>query len=1116
MCLFYQFRSTPPIILIIKKITIPKMCKYLTLIAATGLALFTVTDSYAQTQTPDTLYKNFISPPASAKPRVWWHWMNGNISKEGIYKDLNWMNRAGIGGFQHFDAAMTTPQRVKKRLVFMTPDWQDAFKYATRLADSLKLEMSIAGSPGWSQSGGPWVPPKDGMKKIVWSETFVQGGKAVNLQLPKPPGVTGPFQNIPYVRIEGLENPTNLPTPQYAQDIAVIAYKLPDDDIPMHILKPVVTASGGNFTLTQLTDGDVATTGILSSNADNGNAWIQFAFEKACTIKALTLACKGSNEPALEMSNDGITFQLVCKLPTSGTQKTENVPATIAKYFRVTFKGLPAKKGEGGGTPIAELVLHTVARVNKFEEKAAFSVVSAAYEKVSPDAVDAINSAGVIDLTNKLDAEGRLRWTAPAGNWNVIRFGYSLLGKTNHPATTEGTGLEVDKLDSVAISHYFRTYLDKYKNAAGGLMGDKGGLKYLVTDSWEAGPQNWTPDMIRQFQKRRGYSMIPWMPVITGHIVKSAEASENFLWDLRKTLTEMLVEYHYDQLSDILKEYDMKRYSESHEFMRALLADGMDVKRRADIPMSALWMPSPMPFGGIYCHQIDVRESASVAHIYGQNLVAAESMTTIGSPGNGYNYDPQGLKPTADFELANGLNRFVIHTSAHQPTDDKPGITLGPCGQWFTRNETWAEQAKAWTTYLSRSAYMLQQGKFVADIVYYYGEDDNLTSLFANKLPDIPEGYNYDFINPYALINLLSVKNGNLITPSGMSYRVLVLDDNARRMSLPVLRKLHELVKNGATITGVVPESSPSLTDDQAEFKKLVNEIWHTGNSKIFTNKKLYDVLNELTIAPDFSYAKPSGTTRLLYVHRKLNDGDVYWVNNREDIAADITATFRITGKVPQLWHPESGQIEPVSYTIVNGVTKVDLHLQPSDAVFVIFKGDATEKTVKLKAKAQNTLATLGENWKISFQQDRGAPASINVSNLTSWTESVNKGVKYFSGTATYSKSVSVPAGWLKRNTETWLDLGDVKNLAEVVINGKSAGIIWKKPFRADVSSLLKPGKNIVEVKVTNLWVNRIIGDTQPGTAKRYTYATWDFYNAASPLLPSGLLGPVKIVAINK
>jgi hypothetical protein len=1082
------------------------MNRYFTSITVLLFTLCVVTS--AKSQGIDSIRRNFLSPPSSAKPRVWWHWMDGNITKDGIRKDLLWMKRAGIGGFQNFDAAQTTPQRVAKRLIYMKPDWVDAFKYAAKLADSLKLEMAIAGSPGWSQSGGPWVQPKDGMKKLVWSETYITGGQTIKLRLPEPPGVTGPFQNIPFSRLFGLETETNLPTPQYGHNVAVIAYKLPGTDIPMSVLNPAITSSGGNFTLKQLTDGDLATKILLLTDSIKGFSWICFKFDTVRSIQAVSIAGTDGNNRIIEKSDNGVNFQFVADLSSGDACQTQNIPDTKAKYFRIRFKN--------SGAAIAELILHTIPRVTRFADKAGFTVASELYQSQTPHTNAVIAAENVVDITDKADATGTLNWTAPPGNWNIVRFGYSLIGRTNHPASAEATGLEVDKLDPEAVSNYFHTYLDQYKKATGNLMGANGPLQYLVTDSWEVGAQNWTGNMLNEFQKRRGYSLLTWLPVFTGHIVKSGEASDNFLWDFRKTLQEMMAEYHYDKLTAVLREYGMKRYSESHEFFRALIADGMDVKRKAAIPMGALWMQSSFPFGGAWCHRMDLRESASVAHIYGQNLAAAESFTTIGDKDNAYNYDPQALKPAADMELANGINRFVIHTSVHQPTDDKPGFTLGPCGQWFTRNETWAEEAKAWTGYLSRSSYLLQQGKFAADIVYYYGEDNNITNLFGNSPPDIPEGYNYDFINPDALINLLEVKNGKLVTSSGMSYRVLVLGDNARRMSLPVLRKLHNLVANGAIITGVIPERSPSLADDTAEFKRLVNDIWNSGNPKVFKGKETGEVLKAIHVNPDFSYTKPNASTKLLFVHRRLSDREIYWVNNRENTTVSVVATFRIAGKVPQLWHPETGIIENVSYTIADDVTRVELHLQPTDAVFVVFKDKATRLMLKIPALKEKILATLGVNWKLSFPAGWGAPASIKMDSLTSWTKSQEPGVKYFSGTAIYTKSISVSAAWLKKGSTTWLDLGDVKNIAAVTVNGKPVSILWKKPFRANISGFVKPGKNSLEIKVTNLWANRVIGDAKPNAVKKYTYATWSFFDANSPLLPAGLLGPVKLVSISK
>ncbi len=1059
--------------------------------------------------------------------------MNGNITKDGIRKDLFWMKRSGIGGFQNFDASLMTPQIVVKRLTYMTPEWKEAFRYTASLADSLNLEMAIAGSPGWSETGGPWVGPEDGMKKLVWTETRVKGGYS-NIKLEKQPGITGPFQNI--TKLPGFGEPVDpSKLPVFYKDVAVVAFKLPSADKSLKDLKAVVTSSGGKFTLEHLTDGDLNKTILLPRDSAAGFAWIQFAFPQSQTIQAITMVGGGyagifgmgadpKDSRALEASDDGADYKFVCLIPPGGVlQQTINIPSTTAKYFRVTVKNPPPKTNNffsaappvtPAGTEIAEIVLHSVVRVQMFEEKDAFAPDAMLFAKITPPTNDMVAANDIIDLTSKLNAEGTLNWTAPSGEWKVIRFGYSLMGITNHPASPEATGLEVDKLDPAAVKRYFNTYLDQYKDATGGFMGKKG-LQYMVTDSWEAGAQNWTGNLPSEFQKRRGYSMIPWMPVLTGHVVKSSDASEQFLFDFRKTLSDLVAEYHYDALTKILADRGMKRYTESHENGRALIADGMEVKRTAAIPMSAIWTPNAfINQNDLTYHTADIRESASVAHIYGQNIVAAESLTALGIPSSAWSYSPETLKPTADLALAHGLNRFVIHTSVHQPVDDKiPGLGLGPFGQWFTRHETWAEHANVWTDYLSRSSYLLQQGKFVADIVYYYGEDNNITGLFGKVMPSIPEGYNFDFINADALINLLAFKDGKLMTPSGMSYQVLFLDNNAKKMSLPVLRKISALVKSGAVVIGSKPEVTPSLSDDQNEFAKLVNEIWNANNPKVF-NKPLNEVLPSLGIGQDFSYTKPQANTKLLFLHRRASNLDVYWINNRNDQEENVEVNVRIDGKVPELWHPETGKREPVSYSFSNGITKVRLHLSPYDAVFLMFKDRATQPSVALTPIQGKTLLMLAGSWKVNFQKDRGAPSEVNLNNLASLTESQEPGVKYFSGTATYTKTVTADKNWIGAKGHLWLDLGDVKNIAEVTVNGKALGVVWKRPFRVDISNSLRAGDNLVEVKVTNLWVNRLIGDQQSNVAKKITYTTMPFYQANSPLVPSGLLGPVRILSV--
>jgi len=1125
-----------------------------------GLALLLGASATVAQNNEERVKAGFVNPPQGARPRVWWHWMNGNISKEGIKLDEEWMHRVGLGGFQNFDAALMTPQVVKQRLAYMTPEWKDAFKYATTTADGLGLEMAIAGSPGWSETGGPWVPPSEGMKKYVWSETVVEGGKPFTGKLAHPPTVTGAFQNV---GIRDVLGSGDAKPPQFYADGPVVAYKRPASDKPLDLTKAKVTASGGSPDFAVLTDGDLEKATTMEAPKQVGEkSWIQWEFPEAVTVRSVTIGMQelgmfaamtglSAPEKALEVSDDGSSFHEVAKLegaaagPTASNaaQHTIGFPAVTAKYFRVTFKkttpppppawaegldfsslGLPnIPKATGYG--VSEIRLSSAAKVSFFEDKAAFVPVADLYGEASMhvDAADAVAKSDVVNLTGNMKPDGTLDWTPPAGDWVVVRFGYSLLGITNHPATKEATGLEVDKLNAGFVKHYMNGYLDSYKETVGPELMGKKGIRYVITDSWEAGSQNWTDKMPEEFKTRRGYDMTPWLPVLTGVVVESAEASDKFLWDFRKTIADLIADEHYGQVQASLKERGLGHYGESHESGRAFVADGMEVKKLNDIPMSAMWTQVPGVNHEQFGYNADDRESASVAHIYGQNIAAAESMTAAAAP---WAWSPSTLKPTADQELLNGINRFVIHESAHQPLvgpHTAPGLTLGPFGQWFNRNETWAEEAGPWINYLARSSYLLQQGNFGADLLYFYGEDSNLTAIFGDKAPDIPAGYGFDYVNADALKHEFKVVGGHIATNSGMNYRLLALDPYAKHMSLPVLKAIRSLVADGATVAGAKPVDDPSLADNADEFKKLNDELFgdgsgvHTvGKGKVYAGQSLTDVFAAMKLAPDFDYSKPESDSRLLFVHRKLANADIYFVDNRGDHDATVDATFRVTGLEPELWHPETGTTEPASYKIADGKTTVPMHLEPWGTVFVVFAKPAKGTGHTLPKVTETELTTVDGDWKVSFQPDMGAPASVTLDKLISWSDSSDAGVKYYSGTGTYTKTVQAGADWMKKGSEVWLDLGDVKNLAEVTVNGKSLGVVWHAPYRVNVTSALKPGANEVTIKVINAWVNRMIGDQQPGATTKYTMADVKPYKATSPLLPSGLIGPVKVISETK
>lgn len=1105
------------------------------------------------------LLQGFMHPGNEARPRVWWHWLNGNITQDGIRKDLAWMQRAGIGGVHNFDAGLLTPQMIPERLTYMTEKWQEAFALAVATADSMGMEYTIPSAPGWSATGGPWVPLKDGMKKLTWREVQVEGhsirkahatrGCEQLIQLPPVSHNTSSFQNFHPIdaqkslaKLMGIEVP-DVPVKEYSEQIAVIAIRRAPSDLTLKQLGANVTSSGGEgITVEALTDGDLDNECHLATTTDNSRPWIQYEFAKPQSMCAVSF-CNGQtrdqfgsnhaqNIAELWISDDGHQWRKLTDIPACFVpQTTVDFPITTARFWRVTMDNpqpdmsyfaytgfaLPAAPY----TKVPEFRLWHVPRVNHSEEKSGFAAAwdISLFDTPAATADEVASTADVVDLTDKVDAHGILHWTVPDGNWTVYRFGWSLTGKENHPASPEATGLEVDKMDPVAMQSYLNTYLDMYQKASKGMMGQHG-VQYILNDSYEAEQNTWTPDMLHEFEHRRGYSMLPWMPALTGMIVNSSAETEQFLSDWRMTLGELITE-GYELIGNTVKErYGMKgRYTESHEGGRLYVVDGMDVKRTADIPMSALWCPTSSPDNSVPETMLaDIRESASVAHLYGQNLVAAESMTVnAAESGEGYSFAPVHLKKVVDAEFAAGVNRVVIHTSQHQPCDTlRPGASLMIFGQWFNRHETWAEQARAWTDYIARSSYMLQQGRFVADVLWYYGEDTNVTAFCATKsLLQMPHGYAYDFCSPHATSLLSATENGIIQTPCGMQYRVLVIDPSVRRMSLNVLRRLATLVRAGVTIYGTLPVEPLGRTDDVDEWYQLRDELCSLATMHKYGRETLNSVMNALT-KPDVAFDRMS-QLHLPFVHRTTPDSEIYWISNPTTIAMTVDVTFRTQGRKPMLWHADNGTTEELSYAFTaDGRTTVSIPLTADDAVFVVFNQPTQVARYQLPASEEHNLLTLGGPWDVAFQSGQGAPTTTKMNNLHSLTESNEFGIRYFSGMATYAKTFCYrPSG--KSAQRILLSMGEVCDLAEVVLNGHLVGTVWKQPYRIDITDCLRKGTNRLEVRVVNPWRNRIIGDAQPDCPQRITYTTLTGgLGADSPLRPSGLIGPVRLISVSK
>ena len=972
------------------------------------------------------LRDSFVHPPRESRPLVWWHWMDGNVTKEGIKKDLEWMDRAGIAGFHHFDAALTTPTIVNQRLVYLTPEWKDAFRYALSLADSLGMEVGIASSPGWSHTGGPWVQPEDAMRKMVWRELNVSGGRHYEGPLPDPLNIRGPYQDVTRQNVvfEGITGDGDY------KDIAILALRR--DERQKEIVVPGTSIS----------------------------------FPEPTSVSAVKVGCTST----VHVIADGKEIAVV--RPSDAMERTVSFSPVSARHFRLTvdtpsISPLYAALGQVLGkvpdaenAPVTFFKLYTAPRVNNVEAKAGFFPEPglAAESNLTPEYRTG-NLA--IDITEYFN-DGILSWDVPEGEWKIFRMGSTLTGKLNGPAPEEATGLEVDKMDRDAFRRYFQQYFSMYQDAAGPYWKT---IRYLLTDSWEAGCENWTPRMREEFTARRGYDPLPWLPAITGEVVSSSTESDAFLADWRRTIGELIAE-NFDELTLVLKEYGLDgRFSESHESRRALVADGMDIKRTATIPMSAIWAPGPLMGSSLPVAIADMRESASVAHIYGQPVVAAESMTSVGLLQQAYTFWPGNLKSIADLEFASGVNRIVLHESAHQPSDEMvPGLGLSVTGQWFNRHETWAEYARPWTDYLARTSWMLQQGRNVADILVYYGEDTNVTDRYSAHEIGLPKGYNYDFVNPYALENEISFKDGRFVAPSGNSWEVLVLDADA-------------------------------ITESVAE--RLA--AWKARGARIYTlaDLSMEEIPADVISDSDFHY-----------VHHSFSGGEYYWESNPSGEFTTIDLSFRTKGRHVSIWDPETGEISPCEYVVAGGRTLVTWEAQPNDAKFFVFSEKEMADGKVIRHSRIERESVLDGPWRVSFQEGRGAPAEAVFEALHSLSDSEDPGIRYFSGTATYSKDFTVD----NLDGQVILDLGEVYHIAEVIVNGKSVRTFWKVPYEVEITEYLKQGSNSLEIRVTNLWPNRLIGDARLPESERLTYTSFPFYSPEDSLQTAGLIGPVRIL----
>jgi hypothetical protein len=1295
----------------------------------------------------DDLDSRFHSPPADTRPWVYWYWMNGNITPEGIRADLQAMQDVGIGGAMTFDIGLHPAGPVKVR----SRQWYDLVKFAVQEAATRNIKVSFH-SPGWTASGGPWITPEMAMQELTWSETCLEGPRDFSGVLPRPPAKLG-----------------------WYRDAVVIAFLTPEgDELSLKEMKPRFLDAAGKPIpgMTNLFEGNLDSAVSMPSE-------FFIVFEQPVSARSLFIRTR--NQPGLESASlqgwslETKAYQPVAdlKLRAPGTGSSHIGSATFSavrtRFFRVAFSTL----ARGERVMLEQLDLRGGFRVADWPNKAGFGCDRAtpapAADSAQPQ--DIVPPDYVVDLTGKLDPDGKLTWPVPAGRWTVLRLGHTATGMHIYPPPTGADGLECDKLSREAADFHYDHMMKPLLSEFGPELARQALACYHV-DSYEAGWQNWSRDFPQEFRKRRGYDLLHYLPALTGRVVGNSATTERFLWDFRRTIADLYADNHYGRLAERCHQDGLGFSTEPYGGPFESLQCG----GRADHPMTEFWLPGN-PRG-----RKPAFEAVFAGRTTGKRIIAAESFTSE----EPWTQHPFSVKALGDSVFCSGVNQLVLHVFAHQPyTNDhlRPGFTCGGNGLHFDRGNTWWSQGRAWVSYLTRCQSLLQTGEHVADVLYFQGDDaPNAAGPFE---PALPDGYDFDVCGT-DVFPRLAVRDGRVVLPTGKSYRYLVLPAQGH-LTLASLRKAAELARSGATVIGPPAKESPSLADYPACTEQIVSlrsELWGgdkpaaygtrpVGQGRVIWGEEFTDILKKDRLEPDFDFDASVGLV-IHYIHRQTASADVYFVANASDGAGWVNCRFRLAGKVPELWRPDSGSTESYPFfEEAGGATRIPLHFDPAGSLFVIFRHPvssqpalvgATRDGVDVLARrysqsappaapdqnrgitndfamalwvrpagdiplpeqttngitwdnqnwaiypppghvlygdghagagvsvgrngvcvfehwagnapavlvyqapsrlvdwthvavlfrdrrphlfingkfvraglrggetvhsgvgvgippshqvapfqgwlaeisqyteplddsdiarladarpeslptvsetpaiefAADALGTLRAEasepghyvlkfrnggtrslevsalpkpveiagpWTVRFPKGWGAPPEIELSNLVSWSEYPSDGVRHFSGTAEYEIEFDVPAGFTP-NRALALDLGDVQVIAEPVLNGHELGVLWKQPFRVNVTEAVKPGRNKLHVRVTNLWPNRLIGDEQypddcaprgawasggipvwpdwllkgrPRTeTRRYTFATYRYWNRKSMLLPAGLLGPVTLQA---
>jgi len=1114
---------------------------------------------------------DFKNPPPEAKVHTWWHWLDGNITKEGITKDLEAMKAQGIVQATILNVGLFGDRDFgNPKVTFGSDRWFEMFRWALQEANRLGIRIGVHNCDGWSSTGGPWITPEMSMKQFVWTKTQVKGGRKTSIRLKKP------FE---------VQN--------FYRDAAVIAYQTEEVRNSFRLAAPGILLNDSTDASMLMDGNPVSAVEIKKGDRILLSFSAPFGFSRIAVHPRRSFMWNNPDDFECVFtawaSQDGKQYGKIKEFSIRGLNRTRiaSVPQTSARFVRITINAL-------GGADAWIPVLCSEIELLKNGEESSFSPsipdISEKTASIKADREECFYSRSfdgsgqsipsakaVLVLTDRMSTDGTLEWDAPEGTWDILRFGYTSTGAVNGPATREGTGLECDKMDAAASDLHFRNFPKKLIEQAGAFTGNT--FRFLLIDSWECGYQNWTAGFPAEFEKRRGYSLIPYIPVLCGEVVGSAEESEAVLFDFRKTIADLIQQNYYEHFSDLCHGEKLELHAEViYGNANYPPLDILKSTRCVDLPMTEFWTGtdshSLLQFKPTAGTESNMPSCACAG--YGKSVLGSEAYTGMAH----YSESPRNLKPFGDRAFCSGISQMILHSNVHQPADQKPGMTLGQFASHFNRNNPYWSQASEWLAYQSRIQACLQQGTPSTDVLYYLG--DQLPQYFVNNPSNTPPfGYQVNACNFDILKNRVSVRDGKLRMNDASDYSLLSLPA-FQFMDFETLEQITSLVGQGAAVYGPKPLHSLSRTDqsvNQAAFKELADDVWgkidgktvfenRYGKGRVLWGMSLGDALKKINLAPDFATNRAENNS-FQFIHKKIEESDVYFVANQQDRILTRECLFRTGEKRPEIWDPENGNVErPAVFRVEDGAVRIPVSFKPYQSLlFVFMPGKPAEFITTIqKDGTQIFPATGGEDVpipKVIFQADgyaifpsasgnytfitrnnktltgsfsrpeemeivdfktkiRFEPAyqadiaTVEVHELRPLTDFEDPNIRYFAGDAHYAICFKVPEGFVSVTDSVLLNMGDFEAAGEVTLNGKSLGKIWNPGTELNVSGLLK-ADNDLDVTIATVCRNRFIGDfIQYGKAVSLWTSSpiGDFLNKRSPLKPSGLMGPLKLIKV--